>query len=314
MKDFHSINTCNKPDFKAELDSIGFDYEYERVPGIGTSSGYRWVRFDIAEDNPNWPTIEKLLVKYQIRSHLVTRFSKRDFQMAEWFVARGTSWLGYPKPESNYTEITYDTGHYCWRCGIGLIQDAPFHISSSQPKAKNSSFFSPGWVKDELFVRVEVEKVLREAGVTGIEYLAPLRADTKESFQSITQILVKTILPHGLIVDGLRPVTCRANNEEQTSLTNMFKEARSGEAAAETDKPKSDTRPYCGQVKYRHPLTVQRYNREVFEDQHDFVKSAEWFGSGAEAHRKILVSRRVYDIIQANKWRGLRFAPIQLVG
>ena len=38
--------------------------------------------------------------------------------------------------------------------------------------------------------------------------------------------------------------------------------------------------------------------------------SNEYFGSGGSAHRLIILSKRIYEIIIKNKLRGIRFEPI----
>jgi hypothetical protein len=48
--------------------------------------------------------------------------------------------------------------------------------------------------------------------------------------------------------------------------------------------------------------------------RHDVVKSHEWFGSGASAHRLGLVSQRFRRAVATAKWRGVSFEPVELVG
>jgi hypothetical protein len=312
MKNYHFVNVCNKPEFKAELDALGFTYERKYVVGIANSSRWEFVRFEISEDNPQWSAIQKLLERYAIKSIIFTKFSKRDFQMAEWFALNAISFLGYPKPEDNWKEVTYDTSNYCLRCGIGAAQNAPFRIGLEKREAKNSSFFHLGWVNDEIFVRVGIKDIFDEIGLTDLSYLLPIKAGSKQPYDTIIQILVNTTLSTGLITDELQVVACRENNEEFINPPEPVNQTELDQKIVVYRRYQPDY-PYCGRVKYHYPSTVQKYRREIFDKQPDFVKSSEWFGSGGLAFKQILVSRRVAEIAWLHKWRGLKLQPILLV-
>jgi len=43
------------------------------------------------------------------------------------------------------------------------------------------------------------------------------------------------------------------------------------------------------------------------------VKTCEWFGSGGAASQIVIVSQRFHQLVNAQKWRGLAFEPIELI-
>lgn len=71
--------------------------------------------------------------------------------------------------------------------------------------------------------------------------------------------------------------------------------------------------PFCGQIKYNFPQGQRMsFNMEAFENAPDFIRTYEWFGSGGSSNRPILISEKVKNIIEKNKWRGAFLDPIEL--
>ena len=73
-------------------------------------------------------------------------------------------------------------------------------------------------------------------------------------------------------------------------------------------------KPFCGEKKYNFPKRgVITFKKEIFNNQPDFVKPFEWFGSGGSATRPILVSQKIRQTIIERKFRGAFFRPLALV-
>ena len=191
MRDFLAAVTLNAPaKLEADLINLGFDnYQYKLLPGLPNHADYHKISLQIYLDDPRIDEIHALVQRYELISSIATEFTKKDFDSAEWFEVHAISWLNYPKPETTWKQLTYDLAapDYCHGCNGGLKQKAPFQLGSSEPKATTKSFFSPGWVHDEIFVRTEVQKVLDAKSITGIDYLFPL----KELCLQISPILLK---------------------------------------------------------------------------------------------------------------------------
>ena len=45
----------------------------------------------------------------------------------------------------------------------------------------------------------------------------------------------------------------------------------------------------------------------------DLVRTAEWFGSGRNAYREILISNRLATLILDNGWKGVDLKAVRLV-
>jgi hypothetical protein len=222
------------------------------------------------------------------------------FVSENWYQIYSTGHFGYPQPEDTWEETTYESAGYCARCGIGGVQRHPFRFRGG-PKAAHSHFLQLNWVFDEFFTRPEVREVFEAEHVTGAGFGPALRHRTGEPLVDIEQLVILGILPPALVSQGLQTVTCRPNNEEPPWPVQP----------ATSMRYPPDT-PYCGRVKFHWPTTL-RFRRSVCSGAPDLIKSAEWFGSGAQASRAVLASQRVVHIVSARRWRGLKWAPVDLV-
>lgn len=215
-----------------------------------------------------------------------------------WYQIDATGHFGYPQPENTYALKTYDD-EYCDRCAIGGNQRIPFRMKS-EPKARHSQFLKLNWVYDELFVRPEVREKFEELEMTGIRFEPVVHHKTDRFLETIQQLRVLCTLPAGLVIDGLQRVTCKPDNEEGPPWYG------GGQPRYAPDYP------YCGRVKYLLPESQPlRFNRNVFSNAHDIVKSYEWFGSGGAASRAILASERVVSTIRQNGWRGIKWSAVE---
>ena len=68
---------------------------------------------------------------------------------------------------------------------------------------------------------------------------------------------------------------------------------------------------YCERVKFAHNQKGgYMFEKRIFFSKSDFCKSNEYFGSGWNADRLNIISKKVYKIIIENKLKGLKIAPI----
>ena len=71
--------------------------------------------------------------------------------------------------------------------------------------------------------------------------------------------------------------------------------------------------PFCGELKYNFPQGQKMiFELDAFNDQPDFVRTYEWFGSGGSASRPIIISEKVKTLIDEFKWRGAFIEEIKL--
>ena len=297
----HRIATRHDDPFWREIERLGLYYERGNPDNV---LGFAISVLNVTEDRPEWPEVECLVATHDPASHFVTNlFTKVELDRAEWLKLSALGHHGYPQPENDfgYLQATYDVSDYCPTCGIGGVQNAPFRLRA-EPKAAHSQFIQLNWVFDEFFLRDEAREGFRGAGITGIDTLAPVFHKKDRPSEQVAQMVVKTVLPPALDPTGLQPVTCKPQNEEWN-------------AEQQLQPSKTEGRPNCGRVKYHYMRKGPfRFSRNALEGAPDVVKSHEWFGSGASAHRLVIVSQRFRQAVVAAKWRGVSFEPIELVG
>lgn len=300
MKINHRIALRQDDPFWREIDRLGLDYDRgdaDNVLELAISV------LNVTEDQPEWPEVERLVAKYSLGPHFVSsRFTKAELDTAEWLQLSALGHHGYPQPEEDfgYQEATYNLSEHCPICGIGGVQKAPFRLRA-ELKASHSQIVQLNWVFDEFFLREEAREGLRGAGITGIDYVAPLLHKNDRPSERVAQMVVKTRLRPALDPTGLQPVTCKPQNEEWSPGQRLRPAELEG-------------RLYCGRVKY-HSMHKGpfRFDRNAFAGAPDVVKSHEWFGSGGSAHRLVIVSQRFRQAVVTAKWRGVSFEPIELV-
>jgi len=131
MKIGHRYANRSDSDFFKALASLQLEIE--------GSDGMSILR--ITEDHELWPAVRELGERYCPIHQTFNEFTKAEIRRAEWLMLGSTGHFGYPQPEDGfgYLEATYDTTHYCRRCGIGAVQKAPFRFRA-EPKAAHSQF------------------------------------------------------------------------------------------------------------------------------------------------------------------------------
>ncbi len=298
MKINHRITERHDHPFWLEIDWLGLNFERgdpDNVLGSAISV------LNVTEDQHHWPEVERLVAEYDLGPHFVTNlFTTAELDAAEWLQIEALGHFGYPQPEDDYHDATYDLSDFCRICAIGGVQNAPFRLRA-EPRATRRQFMQLHWVFDEFFVQDEAREGLSASDLTGFRLRPAVLHGSDRAVDRVEQMEVLGVLPPALDPAGLQTVTCRPQNEE------WHPGLRLGDAELGGD-------PYCGRVKYhamhRGPL---RFDRQAFAGAPDVVKSYEWFGSGESAFRQVIASQRFRRVVTEAKWRGLGFEPIELV-
>lgn len=224
--------------------------------------------------------------------------------MNNWYQI-GTGQFGYPQPEDTYEEIIYDSTNACLTCNIGLEQKNEFRFKS-EPKAKHSQFLGLNWVFDQIFVRQIVKDVFEKEEVTGITFSQPVINKTGIQIQGLYQLRVDNIVNEGLFTDNLKTEICECPKDEK--MVKFLLSVGSG-------KSKLVEGPFCGQTKYNFPQgdNCIKLKLEAIKNKTDFVRLGYYFGSGGSANRPIIISDKVKQIIEREKWRGAFLKQIKLL-
>lgn len=287
----------NSPNFellKLELQKLGCIYKF-------TENGHlSFIEYTFAEHESFATRLIEFANFHQIIVQSRLLYEEKEILNAEWVIAE-VGEFQYPQPEDNYKEATYDTRNYCSRCGQGAIQNRPFRLKKDFVQ-RQAKFLGLHWVFDEIFVRPEIKGLFDAANISGITYLDVVQHKTGQRISDLLQLKIPVLDHPGLITDELFTVTCKPQNEE--SYVKGVGQIK--------DKPGL---PFCGRIKYRYPLTKQiKFQASVLKSQPDFVKSQEYFGSGAAANHFILVRNRAVRLIKEKGIRGLGFSqPVFLI-
>ncbi len=205
-----------------------------------------------------------------------TTFSKKEMSSKDFF-ALDSSWHhGYPMPDDDfgYKNITYDPESCCKTCYIGKIQQAPFRMRI-EPQWGTRHAMQLNWVFDELFIRREVWQT--HFRPLGIDCIPVIHHKKRMELESVVQLKIDEISPVPLKLDGFNLEIC----------------------------------PDCGRQRYECENLSRGFFPEFNRNMDcDIVKTKEWFGSGHSSSRRIIVSKKIYQIIQENKLKGFRFTPM----
>jgi len=204
---------------------------------------------------------------------------------------------GYPQPEDGYQSLVY--ADCCRRCGIHGQQTAPFRLRRGRP-APNSGFLQLNWIFDVFFVHPDIAAELSNGGITGLSYRPVVDHRAGSELGGCVQLQFPAVFACAE-TSRLTTVTCRPENEESHIQ---------GFAGATWFSPST---PYCGRVKHHVPTTLGIQPGAVYGVP-DVFQTAEWFGSGAEAHRLTVGSQRFVDLVRQRGWRGLEFREVREEG
>ncbi len=232
-----------------------------------------FVSFDVDESNESWVELEAWIARRRAVDVVETRFSNAEIAEARWLELVPDCHIGYPQPDQDvlgYRRATYDLSDWCEKCGVGMKQVAPFRMKGEPPWGQRS-ILQLNWVFDEFFIRPDAWAVAFKP--RGVE-CRPVLSTSGAELTSVVQLVVEGRV--GVSPDGL------ATEEAACSR--------------------------CGRTKYL-PVARGRFPALTEEPSNAVVKTIEYFGSGASAHNRVLVSQAVARSLSASKLRGVSFRP-----
>ncbi|NHM07990.1 hypothetical protein G4D82_12215 [Flavobacterium sp. CYK-4] len=272
------------------LEKFEIKYNYKENIGSAISTFNYQLEFYLYEDDKNFLFVKEALNNIGLKEQVVgSIYEKRDFENAEWFIVNTGSYQ-YPQPEDGYLETTFNTNNYCKHCGIGKVQDAPYRLKT-EPKQLNNQFWGLYWEYEPIFVRQAAKNIFEKENIKEISFSKPFLHRKNIEVESLHQMHINTILENGFDNHNAKTITCKINNEE--------------------DCNKDKNVICCGRIKYHHPLVGGYvFNKDVFNPEIDIALTGEYFGSGSSANRLQIVSKKIKNLVEKNKLKGLQFIPV----
>ncbi|WP_299244096.1 hypothetical protein [uncultured Aquimarina sp.] len=201
--------------------------------------------------------LEKLLNNWGIEGIRYPLFTKKELKESLLSAKTNHQSHGYPMPDldGGYLELTYDLSDYSKSSGIGAKQKDAFRLKNV-PKAGKKRMFGVGWVFDEYFVDIELyNQVFKPLGIKSREIL---QYKKEKPFDTHVQLVL-----------------------EETEETLDLKD-NPIETCKESGRWKYQPMPRGFYPQYKNIIAP-------------IFKSKEWFGTGAEARKRIFVTQELRE-------------------
>lgn len=268
---------CSHSDILIELlNKNHIEYNISDFPTISC----KLVNFDIISDKQIDEALEKHLVTIEPKpTCFVTKiYNPKEMRSAQWF----SMWCDNMKIEELPNAPAYE-----YQCRKNELyanhrkQVRPFTLRKNVKWGTKRGFIAAMGDPTLLFISARTKDLLLQYSVSNIDFFPVINFSTNLPFDDVYQMIITNILPdEALIID-------------------------------EADNCQKKTCGMCGKVQYWIDGTYQlKVKGNYLSTEHDVYATNKLFGAGF-ARREIIVSRRFYEIIQANKLgRTLHFEPI----
>ena len=262
MEIIHTVSPHIDPERLRVLRDLGIELEI-LLPHLGN--------FKVAESDPNWPEVRALIQEWDALDVVDTLFSPAECLSAAYLQMRPTWHQGYPQPENDYLELTYEC--VCPGCGIREKQLAPF-IMKCEPRWGKKHILQLNWVFDEYFVIPEVwESVFKPFG---IECMPVLSGRQKTKLATVVQLVISSTRAAQVQMPGDARSEC-------CGICNRIK--------------------YCPWVRGPFPMLASRLDAPI-------SMTETYFGSGHSAWNAIIINQDLFRQIDQRNLRGVRFTPL----
>ncbi|MDI3320701.1 hypothetical protein [Pinibacter soli] len=231
--------------------------------GIEVDEGFSSIDFSGTDENKE---LLQLIDEWALEKYYWTEYDKEDYLNSKLFVLSSRWANGYPMPDINggYFAKTYQTdNNYCDACDIAKVQQDSFRLAK-EPKWGNKTCFTMNWIYDELFVRKNLyDNVFKKIGL---------------DFTPVVLFKKETVLEDTLQLK-IPKVDMPLNLKNQPF-----------ELCAK-----------CNRKKYRNSFKGLFPSFKGSIPNLPIFKTSDYFGSGAEAHNKIFITRELWDELKLLK-------------
>ncbi|HEY6726435.1 MAG TPA: hypothetical protein VI197_20505 [Polyangiaceae bacterium] len=234
--------------------------------------GNAFVAFDVTEGHSNWIQIRTLLQRWDISGGAVrTKFSNAEIAAASW-LELGAWHHGYPQP--NEGVFGYRQATYDLTDWCEQCSVGMTQRASFQMKGEptwgRNSMLQLVWVYDEIFVKPELWTSVFKPHGIGCRVVMNTKG---AELKTVVQVLIEEEV--GIVTDGLPFEECMR----------------------------------CRRAKYL-PITRGAFPSLTSGPSQAIVKTKEYFGSGGQANKRVLVSRDLARALAAGNVRGAELRPV----
>lgn len=224
------------------------------------------------EESDIYFKLQPYLEKWDVLDMRYPEFTKKELKESLLSAKIGNHSHGYPMPNVNgeYLKLTYDLNDYCENCGIGKKQKESFRLKNV-PKQGKKRLFSLEWIFDECFVDKNLyNEIFKPLGIKSREVLSYAK---NTPFDNTVQLILE-------------------ETEEKLNIKDNFTESCHK----------------CGRWKYQ-PMPQDFYPK--YENIiAPIFKSKDWFGTGAEARKRIFITQELREkLIEMKIEKSIWYTP-----
>lgn len=234
------------------------------------STGF--VSFEVDETHPRWPALRAWVARRGALDLAYTTFSDDEVAAAPCLELVPDSHHGYPQPDEDSFGYLSATYDLTDYCETcGVgLRQVAPFQMKGEPKWGRRGILQLNWVFDEFFVTPQVWSAVFEPLGVGCRRVMTPRGDELET---VVQLVVGN--EADIATDGLEAETCGS----------------------------------CGRTRYL-PVARGPFPALLSEPAGVLVKTRQWFGSGASAHRRVLVGQQARRALDTERVRGVSFRPV----
>jgi hypothetical protein len=226
--------------------------------------------FELDESHESWSDVQRWIAFRKPLDVIRTEFSRQELASAKWLELMPDWHYGYPQPREDVFGYLEATYDRSEYCpGCGTgLRQKAPFQMKGEPKWGRKGILQLNWIFDEYFVTPDV---------------------WTEVFE-----------PHGV---GCRPVLSTGGAELKTVVQLVVEQ----EADIITEGLAAESCARCGQVKYI-PISRGPFPALAREPAGDIAKTQQYFGSGASASKRVLISRGL--ALAVKDIRGASVRPV----
>lgn len=234
--------------------------------------GDPFVAFDIGEDDPKGPQVQLLLRRGgHSEGHVTTVFTKEEIDSSRWLEI-GAWQHGYPQPDEDVFGYRQATYDLTdWCEQCGIgMRQKAPFRMKGEPKWGRNAIMQLVWVYNELFVTPDAWTRVFKPAGVGCR---PVLNRNGVELKTVVQLVVETTV--NIVTDDLASELCER----------------------------------CGRTKYL-PVTRGKFPGLRGAPTASVVRRAEYFGSGAQADQRIIISQEIARGLASAAIRGASLKPV----